>query len=119
MILLLTQNFFSPFNPSTWDKHGTKLNKILPFLSADPTFCFAEASFISSASFAKLIVMSNFCSPSSSFIFLSSLNLDYVMTNYFFPLYTRVSKSIIHSNKQSMFYTFKMPTLNGDLSLTL
>lgn len=38
------------------------------------------------------------------------------MTNFFFPLYTRVSKSIIHSNKQSTFYTFNMPTLNEDLS---
>lgn len=51
------------------------------------------------------------------FIFRSCLNLDYGVTNFFFPLYTRVSKSIIHSNKWSTLYTFKMPTLNEDLSL--
>ena len=36
---------------------GTKLNKILNSLSADPICSSAEASFILSASFAKLIVI--------------------------------------------------------------
>lgn len=49
-------------------------------------------------------------------MFLSSLNLDSAVTNFVFPLYTRVTKSIIHSNKPSTLYTFNMAALNEDLS---
>lgn len=50
-------------------------------------------------------------------MFLSSLNLDSAVTNFAFPLYTRVTKSIIHSNKPSTLYTFNTAALNEDLSL--
>lgn len=50
-------------------------------------------------------------------MFLSSLNLDSAVTNFVFPLYTRVTKSIIHSNKPSTLYTFNTAALNEDLSL--
>lgn len=50
-------------------------------------------------------------------MFLSSLNLDSAVTNLVFPLYTRVTKSIIHSNKPSTLYTFNTAALNEDLSL--
>lgn len=49
-------------------------------------------------------------------MFLSSLNLDSAVTNFIFPLYTRVTKSIIHSNKPSTLYTFNTAALNEDLS---
>lgn len=49
-------------------------------------------------------------------MFLSSLNLDSAVTNFVFPLYTRVTKSIIHSNKPSTLHTFNTAALNEDLS---
>lgn len=118
------KTFFSLFNLHSWNRdivscrEDSKLNKILNFLSPDPTFSLCRDLIYLICLICQINCdMINFCSVSSCPLFLSSLNLDYTATNFFFPLYSRVSKSIIHSNKQSTLYTLNMPTLNEDLLL--